>query len=566
MAVKAAFIGACGATLRHVLAWTLLDGHKAAALVRDHSKLKKTLLDLGVSEEIQQSQLIVVTGSSRDVSTVRSLLLNDPQIIFSGITSTWKLRFNPFHPIAMDDATITGDSAVAVMQALNLKDLVSTNSISNSPIYAPISSTGQGSRRDQPLSLIPLYWWLLKEAQTDTAALERVTREAATQKQSGLGGYVMLRPPLLTDGEMKGTKKVRVGWIREDDILRKSDEQETGIRIGYTISRMDLARWMFEELIQGDFHSWNGNRDLKQEAREEKAKNVLKLCCFIQERPPLARHEILSEMRGQMETYYRRDLYMESVTRIRQPCPLPTDACSASDQTKVKDISPRHLEACCNKTVPIYIVPGAKSCSLLHCALHNWLYKKWYLRYRNDIEYYQFIAKLFYPCKPPPDMSTVSLVTLIDDLHGRICDQVATYQREVVTLPPPSSSGGPHFRDQEFLILQSLFKAVTIILLEDNFNIRVTDVGKLPALITLTGQDSGLSQQLNFKSISHHVTEVVSDTAVQVPLHIAIDFINAQNQREIAVFGPQPDPVKSTLGRWDFETDYLYLMKICLIL
>lgn len=31
MAVKAAFIGACGATLRHVLAWTLLDGHKAAA-------------------------------------------------------------------------------------------------------------------------------------------------------------------------------------------------------------------------------------------------------------------------------------------------------------------------------------------------------------------------------------------------------------------------------------------------------------------------------------------------------------------------------------------------------
>ncbi|PNP61602.1 hypothetical protein FNYG_13673 [Fusarium nygamai] len=256
MAVKAAFIGACGATLRHVLAWTLLDGHKAAALVRDELKLKKTLLDLGVSEEIQQSQLIVVTGSSRDVSTVRSLLLNDPEIIFSGITSTWKIRLNPFHPIAMDDATITGDSAAAVIQAL--KDLVSTNSISNSPIYAPISSTGHGSRRDQPLSLIPLYWWLLKEAQADTAALERVTREAATHKQSCLGGYVMLRPPLLTDGEMKGTTKVHTGWIWEDDVLRKSDEQEAGIKVGYTICRMDLARWMFEELIQGDLQSWNG--------------------------------------------------------------------------------------------------------------------------------------------------------------------------------------------------------------------------------------------------------------------------------------------------------------------
>ncbi|EXK34527.1 hypothetical protein FOXG_17369 [Fusarium oxysporum f. sp. lycopersici 4287] len=256
MAVKAAFIGACGATLRHVLAWTLLDGHKAAALVRDHSKLKKILLDLGVSEKVQQSQLIVVEGSSRDVSTVRNLLLNDPEIIFSGITSTWKLRFNPFHPIAMDDASITGDSAAAVMQAL--KDLVSTNSITNLPIYAPISSTGHGSRRDQPRSLMPLYWWLLKEAQADTAVLERVTREAATQKQSCLGGYVMLRPPLLTDGEMKGTKEVRAGWIWEDDIFRKSDEQETSVKVGYTISRMDLARWMFEELIQGDFRSWNG--------------------------------------------------------------------------------------------------------------------------------------------------------------------------------------------------------------------------------------------------------------------------------------------------------------------
>ncbi|KAF5974553.1 hypothetical protein FCOIX_8188 [Fusarium coicis] len=392
MAVKAAFIGACGATLRHVLAWTLLDGHKAAALVRDELKLKKTLLDLGMSEEIQQSQLIVITGSSRDVSTVRSLLPNDPEIIFSGITSTWKLRFNPFHPIAMDDANITGDSAAAVIQAL--KDLVSTNSISNSPIYAPISSTGHGSRRDQPLSLIPLYWWLLKEAQADTAALERVTREAATQKQSCLGGYIMLRPPLLTDGEMKGTTKVHTGWIWEDDVLRKSDEQEAGIKVGYTISRMDLARWMFEELIQGDFQSWNG--------KSTPSRNAYSITGHTCKRP----------------------------------------------------------------------------------AWEN-------LRPSSDI----------------PTRGRDSLTVLI---------------------------WGPHFRDQEFLILQRLFNAVTIILLEDDFNIRVTDLGKLPVLITLTGEDSWLSQELNFNP--------------SVRLHIAIDFIAAQNQLEIAVSGPQPDPLKSTQG------------------
>lgn len=146
-------------------------------------------------------------------------------------------------------------------------------------------------------------------------------------------------------------------------------------------------------------------------------------------------------------------------------------------------------------------------------------------------------------------MSAVSLVTLINDLDGRICDQVATYQREVLTIPSqPATFGGPRFRDQEFLIPQPIFKAVTIILLEDDFDIRVTDVGKLPVLITLTGEDSGLSQQRNFKSISQHVTKFISDTAVQVPLHIAIEFVTAQNQREIAIFGPQPDPVKSTLG------------------
>jgi hypothetical protein len=117
-----------------------------------------------------------------------------------------------------------------------------------------------------------------------------------------------------------------------------------------------------------------------------------------------------------------------------------------------------------------------------------------------------------------------------------------------VSLPPQSSSGGPHFRYQEFLILQPLFKAVTIILSEGDFNVRVTDMGKLPVSITLTGKESGLSQQLNFKPISHHIKKFISDTAVQVSLVTANDFIITQNQREIAAFGHQPDPLKSTLG------------------
>ncbi|KAJ9417975.1 hypothetical protein FOXG_17386 [Fusarium oxysporum f. sp. lycopersici 4287] len=278
---------------------------------------------------------------------------------------------------------------------------------------------------------------------------------------------------------------------------------------------------------------------------------------------PLPRHEILSEIRGQLESYHRRDVYKPSTRTAFQPCPFAPNACSELGHKRVKDISINYAEDCCNKTVPIYIVPGVGGHMELRCALHNWLYNKWYQPYRNDIEYHQFIAKLFYPCRPPPDMSPVSLVTLINELHGRICDQVATYQREVVTLPPQSIFGGPGFRDQEFLILQPLFKAVTIILSGGDFNVRVTDMGKLSVPITLTRKDSALSQQMIFKSISHHVTNFISDTAVQVPLHVAIDFITAHNQREIAAFGPQPDPLKSTLG---FRNGYLYLLKTCLLL
>ncbi|KAF4983932.1 hypothetical protein FDECE_17197 [Fusarium decemcellulare] len=255
MPVKAAFVGACGATLSHVLAWTLLAGHKSAALVRDASKLENILLSRGVTEEVIKSQLVIVEGSSRDVTTVVNLLSNDPELVFSGITSTPKFSYNPFRPIAMNDATITGDSASAVVDAL--RRLKSNNSIINAPVFVPISSTGHSSHRDQPLILIPLYHWLLPVPQADTAVLEKVTRTAVTETDSPLGGYVMIRPPLLTHGRMKGIESIRVGWIWEDDVYR-TDEEEQGVEIGYTISRADLARWMFKELVEGDVQAWNG--------------------------------------------------------------------------------------------------------------------------------------------------------------------------------------------------------------------------------------------------------------------------------------------------------------------
>ncbi|KAH0438191.1 hypothetical protein CcaCcLH18_03458 [Colletotrichum camelliae] len=158
MPVKAAFVGATGATLSHVLAWTLMAGHKAAALVRDATKLRKLLISYNVPESVIDTNLAIVEGpSSRSVPTCVELLRHDPEIIFSGITALPKFQLNPLKPASMQDPTITGDSAAAVIEAL--RQLKSAGAINNRPVFVPISSTGQGAKRDQPLVMIPLYIW-----------------------------------------------------------------------------------------------------------------------------------------------------------------------------------------------------------------------------------------------------------------------------------------------------------------------------------------------------------------------------------------------------------------------
>ncbi|KIL85040.1 hypothetical protein FAVG1_11913 [Fusarium avenaceum] len=264
-----------------------------------------------------------------------------------------------------------------------------------------------------------------------------------------------------------------------------------------------------------------------------------------------SRDEILDCLRGEMEASHRHQCFHYSAWRTLFPCPFAKGSCSAFFYTLVTDFSPGHYEDCCNKTVPIYIM-RTKNERLLGWALHHWLYLKWYKPYRNDIEHNQFIAKMFYSCLPPKNTPLVSLVTLVNELHGRISDQVVSYQKEAAHLPV-----GPYqypdeplscFRDQRFPILQPLFKAFTIIVLEENWNITMMDMGKLQVIISLTGQEDGLSAGLTFDSIKNHVTNFVSETAVQVPLGIAIDFVLALSEREIAVFGILPDPVESTRG------------------
>ncbi|KAG8670959.1 hypothetical protein FPOAC1_004194 [Fusarium poae] len=272
----------------------------------------------------------------------------------------------------------------------------------------------------------------------------------------------------------------------------------------------------------------------------------------VRKRAPVPRHEILAAVRGDMERTHRESIWINSAWHQFCPCPFAAGSCSGRCHDDVADMSPRHAEDCCNKTVPIYVIPSSGAARhLIAWCLNNWLYRRWYKPYRNEIEHCRFIAKQFYTC-PALDQP---LVPLVNSLHERICNQVKAYQKDIVTRPvTPEVPGEPCFRDQRFLILQPLFEAITIIILADDFNIFIPNLDNLPCLITLTGQNDNLSAPISFSTIKHEITNYVSETAVNVPLHVAYDFIMSLEQREMNAFGLQPDPIESAIQCHDKET------------
>lgn len=153
----------------------------------------------------------------------------------------------------MQDPTLIGDSASLVLRALH--ELKDEGALSRAPLFVPISSTGISVQRDLPLIMRPLYDWLLPEAIADTKDMETVVSKDVLGGKSALGGYVFVRAPLLTGNPGKGLEKVRVGWVRHDS--DGQGEKGPGPAVGYTISRADLAEWIFEEVIQAR-REWTG--------------------------------------------------------------------------------------------------------------------------------------------------------------------------------------------------------------------------------------------------------------------------------------------------------------------
>ncbi|KAK0614117.1 hypothetical protein B0T14DRAFT_570091 [Immersiella caudata] len=108
---------------------------------------------------------------------------------------------------------------------------------------------------------------------------------------------------------------------------------------------------------------------------------------------------------------------------------------------------------------------------------------------------------------------------------------------------------------RRFFVLQPLFRAIVIIILSESFNVQMMDIGQLRVLLIRTGVEEGLSAPISFEPIAHQIYALPhgshGEIAVETLLDTAVDFILNLEEREVAAFGLQPDPVTSTCGLED---------------
>lgn len=133
-------------------------------------------------------------------------------------------------------------------------------------------------------------------------------------------------------------------------------------------------------------------------------------------------------------------------------------------------------------------------------------------------------------------------------LGGRSDETTSHTEMEAVREELGLGRGGL-IHDQKFRIMQPLFRAVAIVINQDDYSIAVPTIAHIPVLLVITGVQGGLSAPITFDSIAdkisvHHKTE----DSVQVAttnLATTVAFVMGLEKRELAAFGPRPDPAET---------------------
>ena len=188
---------------------------------------------------------------------MKAVLAHDVAYIISGLGAAPKFQLSITRPVAMDQPTICGDAAHAILAALT--ELLAEGKITVKPVIVVISTTGLSKKQnDVPRLLGPLYYWLLVVPHIDKSEMERVIAERSVASDSPISGFAIVRASLLTDGEAKGAEMVRAGWERHPSAETATDDKGPGPAIGYTISRADVGGWVFREILEREDKEWLG--------------------------------------------------------------------------------------------------------------------------------------------------------------------------------------------------------------------------------------------------------------------------------------------------------------------
>jgi nucleoside-diphosphate-sugar epimerase len=227
------FIGATGGCGLSALRRSLKAGHTCIALCRTPSKLSSQL------PKDMQTNLRIVQGNAHDVSAVSPCLVHpsDPSrtvdMVITSIGGAFSLK------TGLDDHHVCENGMKTLLEALST---VRKNGASGRPRIVALSSTGLTMHRDLPILMIPLYKGLLGIPHKDKKAMEDLLARSDED-------YTLIRGSFYTDGD-ETDGKVRVGM---EDIPSGKIESTA---IGYTISREDVGKWIFENLVQESSPKW----------------------------------------------------------------------------------------------------------------------------------------------------------------------------------------------------------------------------------------------------------------------------------------------------------------------
>ncbi|KFZ12299.1 hypothetical protein V501_04294 [Pseudogymnoascus sp. VKM F-4519 (FW-2642)] len=233
-------LGSTGGCALAFLVRALNAGYDCSVLVRTPSKLMALLDSKGVTSTTITRHLTIHTGNSKDAATIAPALLirNRPvDLILSSVGAAPK--FSRFGVPSIDDPVVCSTSMAALISA------VRTLRAPTKPIVVGISSTGISNfGRDIPVAMVPLYHWLLAVPHKDKKEMEVAMSDDVNSASPAFGGFIGIRPSLLTSGAAKGVAALKVGVERAKGF--------ESMAIGYTISREDVGNWIFEEVLKGD--------------------------------------------------------------------------------------------------------------------------------------------------------------------------------------------------------------------------------------------------------------------------------------------------------------------------